>query len=72
MDKSILSLIILGIALAVLHVPHTVLTLGIIGFLLIAAIKLSWLVMESLSGSEERSQKSTLTLSHSSVQDKRR
>ena len=72
MDKSILFLIILGIALAFLHVPHTVLTLGIIGFLLIATIKLSWLMMEALSGSEERSQKSTLTLSPSSVQDNQR
>ncbi|MGB3292640.1 MAG: hypothetical protein WBB01_06630 [Phormidesmis sp.] len=49
MDKSILSLIVIGIALAFLHVPHTVLTLGIIGFLAIAAIKLFWTVLEIFS-----------------------
>lgn len=49
MDKSILSLIIVGIALAVLHVPHILLPLGIIGFLAIAAIKLSWTILETFS-----------------------
>lgn len=49
MDKSILSLIFIGIALAVLHVPHTLLTVGIIGCLVIATIKLFWTVLETFS-----------------------
>lgn len=49
MDKSILSLIVIGIALAALHVPHTLLTVGIIGCLAIATIRLSWSILEAFS-----------------------
>lgn len=49
MDKSIFSLIVIGIILAVLHVPHTLLTLGVIGCLAIATIKLFWTVLETFS-----------------------
>ena len=49
MDKSILSLILIGIALAVVHIPSMTITLGIITLLVIAAIKLFWLILEPYS-----------------------
>lgn len=49
MDKSILLLILIGIALAVVHIPSTTLTLGIITILLVATIKLFWSILESYS-----------------------
>lgn len=49
MDKSILSLILIGIALAVVHIPSMTIMLGIITFLVIAAIKLFWSILEPYS-----------------------
>ena len=49
MDKSILSLILIGIALAVVHIPSMTITLGIIAVLVIAAIKLFWSILEPYS-----------------------
>lgn len=54
MDKSILSLVVIGIILAVLHVPDVLLTLGIIGCLAIATIKLFWTVLETFSAPSVR------------------
>ncbi|KPQ36947.1 MAG: hypothetical protein HLUCCA11_03260 [Phormidesmis priestleyi Ana] len=51
MDKSILSLIILGIALAIVHVPHMSIMVGIIVFLLIVTTKLLWGALTSYSSS---------------------
>ncbi|NJM96805.1 MAG: hypothetical protein HC800_06085 [Phormidesmis sp. RL_2_1] len=55
MNKSILFLTILGIALAILHSPHGVLTLGIISCLVIAAIKLFWSVLQAFAQPRQRS-----------------
>ncbi len=49
MDKSILSLILIGIALAVVHIPSTTITLGVIMILVIAATKLLWSILEPYS-----------------------
>ncbi len=49
MNKSILSLIAVGIALSILHVPEIMVTVGIIGGLAILAIKLCWSVLQSYS-----------------------
>lgn len=57
MDKSILSLMIVGAALVMVHVPHVVLTLGIIGGLSVVAIKLIWMVMQEFSESTPQSQR---------------
>ncbi len=57
MDKSILSLIIAGVALVMVHVPHVGLTLGIIGGLSIVAIKLIWMVIQEFSQSTPQSQR---------------
>ncbi len=62
MNKSILSLIILGIALAFLHVPHAMITVGIIGCLVAAAVRLSWAVLQSFSQPSARSQPSTVRI----------
>lgn len=49
MNKNILLLVIVGTALAIFHMPEVTLTLGIIGCLAIAAIRLSWLVLQAFS-----------------------
>ncbi len=54
MDKSILSLVILGIALAVLHSPHFVITVGIIMLLVITTTKLLWRLLDAYSPTLKR------------------
>ncbi|MEM8505324.1 MAG: hypothetical protein AAF716_19490 [Cyanobacteria bacterium P01_D01_bin.1] len=49
MNKSILFLIITGVALAILHSPHGVLTVGIIGLLVTWVVKLFWSVLKSFA-----------------------
>lgn len=60
MNKSILSLIMVGIALAILHVPHAMLTLGIIACLVAATVQLFWAVLQSFSQPAVRSQPSAV------------
>ncbi len=55
MDKTILFLIVFGIALAVVCEPNMMFTLGIIGCLVIAFVKLSWQVLEVFSTSTSAS-----------------
>ncbi|MEL6468458.1 MAG: hypothetical protein AAFQ74_01915 [Cyanobacteria bacterium J06623_4] len=52
MDKSILCLAVLGVALAILHVPSVMLTLAIIFGLLSLSIKLFWSMLQSFSASQ--------------------
>ncbi|MEL6900079.1 MAG: hypothetical protein AAFP07_03935 [Cyanobacteria bacterium J06606_4] len=52
MDKSILCLALLGVALAILHVPSVMLTLAIIFGLLSLSIKLFWSMLQSFSASQ--------------------
>lgn len=49
MDKTIFSLLIIGIALATLHVSSVLVPLLIIGGLAIATIKLFWKVLQAFS-----------------------
>jgi hypothetical protein len=49
MNKNILLLVIIGVALAILHVPEVTLTLALIAGLAIAAIRLSWIVLQAFS-----------------------
>ncbi|MEM9088446.1 MAG: hypothetical protein AAGC93_06845 [Cyanobacteria bacterium P01_F01_bin.53] len=51
MNKSILSLVILGLFLAVLHAPNVVLALAMIMGLVTLAVKLIWSVMQAFSTS---------------------
>lgn len=51
MDKTILSLLVLGAILAMLHVPATMVHLAIITTLLLATVKLLWSVIERFSTS---------------------
>ena len=61
MNKSILFLIVLGVALAVLHSPHGVLTVGIIGLLVTGVVNLFWSILESFS-QPSQTDSSTTTL----------
>lgn len=49
MNKSILSLIAIGIALSILHVPEVMITVGIISCLAILSIRLCWSVLQPYS-----------------------
>lgn len=49
MNKSILSLLIFGLVLAMLHMPNTLLHLGLITGLLVGTVKLFWGIMQSFS-----------------------
>lgn len=51
MTNHILFLIVAGIALAVLHIPSVVITLGVIGGLSFFAIKFFWRTMQLFSSS---------------------
>jgi len=51
MTHTILLLIVAGIALAVLHIPSVVITLGIIGGLSFFTIKIFWRTMQLFSSS---------------------
>jgi hypothetical protein len=53
MNKSILSLIIFGVALAVVCMPDAMLTVGIILGLAIATIQLSWHILQAFSSASE-------------------
>jgi hypothetical protein len=53
MNKSILSLIIFGVALAVVCMPDAMLTVGIILGLAIATIQLSWQILQAFSSASE-------------------
>lgn len=50
MNKSILCLALFGLALAIVHMPGVMLTLGVITGLILLAVRLLWLVLEPLSG----------------------
>lgn len=54
MNKSILLLIMIGVVLAVVHVPEFVITVGLIAFLAIAAIKLLWAMLTPFSHPSRR------------------
>ncbi len=56
MDKSILFLMMIGMVLVIVHVPHVVMTLGIISGLSVVSIKLIWMVMQGFSQSSPPSQ----------------
>jgi len=62
MNKNILFLIVLGIALAVLHSPHGVLAVGIIGLLVAGVVKLFWSILESFSRPSKTAASSTTAL----------
>jgi hypothetical protein len=49
MNRNILLLMMIGVALAIFHVPELTLTLGIIGGLAIATIRLFWIVLRAFS-----------------------
>ena len=49
MDKTILFLLVVGIALALLHVPSVLVPLIVIGGSAIAAIKLFWTILQAFS-----------------------
>jgi len=51
MTNNILLLVLAGLALAVLHIPSVVITLGIIGTLVFFTIKLCWHTMQLFSSS---------------------
>ena len=55
MDKSILSLVILGVVLAVVHVPSVVITVGIITLLVMVTTKLLWAVLQAYSPTTQKS-----------------
>ncbi len=46
MDKSILFLVAVGIALSILHVPDVAIALGLITSLAIVTIKLFWVLLQ--------------------------
>jgi hypothetical protein len=54
MNKNILLLMMLGVALAIFHVPELTLTLGVISGLVIAAIRLFWLLLQAFSAPKAR------------------
>lgn len=49
MNMTILCLVLAVLALAILHVPSVMLTLGIVACLVGFSIKLSWAVLETFS-----------------------
>jgi len=55
MDKTIVGLLIAGAVLAVLHIPATVIHLGIITVLLLVSVKWLWWMLQRFSSSDNRS-----------------
>jgi len=49
MNKTILCLLLLGVGLAILHVPEAVIHVGVISGLLVLTIKLFWAMIQSFS-----------------------
>ena len=54
MDKTILSLLFVGIVLALLHVSSVLVPLIVIGGLAIVAIRLFWMVLQAFSATTAR------------------
>lgn len=57
MNKTILCLVLLGLGLAILHVPSVAIHLGIIAGLLIVTIKFFWAMMQSFSSQNVSAQR---------------
>ncbi|MEL6780540.1 MAG: hypothetical protein AAFO06_25215 [Cyanobacteria bacterium J06597_16] len=53
MNKRILALILFGVALAMMHMPEVMITVGIITGLVMVTTKLFWSVLQSFSGPVE-------------------
>ena len=53
MDKTIASLLVVGLVLAVLHVPTTVIHLAIIVSLLMVTIKLLWAILQRFASFDQ-------------------
>lgn len=54
MNKSILSLIILGLVLGMVHTPNVLLALVMIAGLVILSVKLFWGIMQAFSSAGRR------------------